>query len=100
MTINIMKTQGIFMISDVVVARALGGEPLKRVAVGKGERVIYIANPDRLEAIGRGDSEPVGFPKADIVVYDPMVYEALHTQWSINEKTDPALWMKLRRYDT
>lgn len=83
----------------VVLARASRGEPLRRIAVGSGGRVLYLANPDRLDAVRAGESDPVGFPKEDVFEFDEGAFAALIEQWTRQRATDPAMWRKLRRYD-
>jgi hypothetical protein len=87
------------MASDFVIARAMGGEPIKRVVIESGERVIYIAAPDKLAAVETGESEPVGFPKEDVFYYETNTYNTLRAQWDSNGKTDSAVWIGLRRYN-
>lgn len=49
-----------------VIARDANGKPLKRVAVARRGRLVYVAAPELLGAIGRGESSPVGFPDRDV----------------------------------
>ena len=44
-----------------VVARDFRGKPMKRAALEVGNGLVYLAHPDRLEAIAQGKSSPVGF---------------------------------------
>jgi hypothetical protein len=46
----------------LVLAMASGGKPIKRIMMGIGERVFYLANPDLIAAVEAGESDPVGFP--------------------------------------
>lgn len=45
-----------------VIARADRGEPLERIAMETGRRVVYLANPARIAAVEVGDGHPIGFP--------------------------------------
>ncbi len=47
---------------QTVLARASGGKPIMRIVMGVGERVVYLANPERIDAVTAGQSDPVGFP--------------------------------------
>jgi hypothetical protein len=82
----------------IVIARAWGGEPIRRVALEQGKDVVYLANPDRIEAIRAGESAPVGFPREDVFEFDEGVFSTLVDQWASQRATDPAIWAKLRRY--
>jgi hypothetical protein len=83
----------------VVLAKASGGQPLQRMLVEIGERVIYLANPERIAAVEAGDSEPVGYPQEDVFEFDEGVFAALAEQWARQRATDPATWQKLKPYD-
>jgi hypothetical protein len=84
---------------QVVLAMASGGEPLRRMLIDVGERVFYLANPERIAAVEAGRSEPVGFPQEDVFEFDEEVFAALAEQWARQRATDPATWTKLKRYD-
>lgn len=84
---------------DAVLARASGGKPLKRILMGVGDRVFYLANPDRIAAVEAGDSDPVGFPREDVFEFDDRVFSALADQWARRRATDPATWHQLKRYE-
>jgi hypothetical protein len=79
-----------------VIVRAFGGEPLRRVVVNIGERLIYIANPDLLERVNSGESSAVGFPPDDVFDFDDKAFSALRSEW--NEKGHTKLWSSLRRF--
>ena len=66
--------------------------------VGSGERVFYLANPDRIAAVEAGETDPVGFPQEDVFEFDEGVFATLADQWARQRATDPATWQKLRRY--
>jgi hypothetical protein len=83
---------------DVVIARAFGGEPLKRVAVGETRGSIYIANPLAIKAVEEGRSNAIGFPAEDVYVFDESIFCALEMEWRESNRTSVALWAKLRQY--
>jgi hypothetical protein len=85
--------------AQVVLAMASGGKPLKRIFVEDGERVFYLANPERIAAVAAGESEPVGYPHEDVFEFDEGVFAALAEQWARQRATDPATWQKLKRYE-
>lgn len=82
-----------------VIARAHQGEPLERIALETGRRVVYLANPARIDAVLAGESNAVGFPKEDVFEFDEAAFAALADQWARQLATDPATWQKLKRYD-
>jgi hypothetical protein len=81
-----------------VLVRAFGGEPLDRVVVEHGERVIFLAHPGRIAAVQAGDSYPVGFPREDVFVFDAALYERLKYQWDSQGLTESALWAEATCY--
>ncbi len=83
-----------------VIARAYGGEPLKRIATGVGKGLVYVANPALLRALETGESLPVGFPDRDVFEFDPEAYRALAGEWARSRKIDGQMWSKyqLRLY--
>jgi hypothetical protein len=64
-----------------------------------GDRVFYLANPERIAAVEAGETEPVGFPQEDVFEFDEGVFAALADQWARQRATDPAIWAQLKRYD-
>jgi hypothetical protein len=51
-----------------------------------------------MDAIRTGQSEPVGFPKEDIFVFDDEVFLTLSTAWQPNQAEASVLWRRLKRY--
>ena len=82
-----------------VIARADRGEPLERIAIETGRRVVYLANPARIGAVEAGESNPVGFPREDVFEFDEGVFASLADQWARQRATEPATWQKLRPYE-
>ena len=70
----------------VVIARAHGGEPVRMIAFGRRGRVVYVANPSRVDAINTGDSEPIGFPAEDVFRFDETLYQQLRADWEHLER--------------
>jgi len=70
-----------------VIARAYGGQPLRRMALKSGKNCVYLANPDNLASVESGDSFPVGFPREDVFLFDSIAYEILRVQWDKGQRT-------------
>lgn len=72
------------------LARAYGDEPLKRVVVGAGPRLLYVANPD----VASVDSDAgVGFPVESIFAFDATLYDRLRAAFDSADKQSLwALW--------
>jgi hypothetical protein len=85
---------------ETVLARASGRKPIKRILIEPGERVFYLANPERIDAVRAGVSDPVGFPKEDVFEFDEGVFVALADQWARQRANDPATWRKLTPYSS
>jgi hypothetical protein len=83
---------------QLVLAMAFGGKPIKRIFMETGERVFYLANPERIDAIRAGVTDPVGFPKEDVYEFDEDAFAVLVEQWARQQATDPAIWRKLKPY--
>ena len=81
-----------------VLVRAVGGEPLHRVAVDAGERVVYITTHDGVPAVERGEREPTEFPKGDVFPYNSISYKELRAQWDAEGRTDSGIWRGLSQY--
>lgn len=82
----------------IVIARAYGGQPLRRFAVGVGKSCVYLANPESLSSLESGDTTPVGFPLEDVFAFDSMAYVTLSAEWAEQSKTKPESWRGLKRY--
>lgn len=72
------------------LAKAYGDEPLKRVVVGTGSRLIYVAQAEVAEAdIDAG----VGFPVDAVFDFDAMLFERLHAAFDSGDRQGLwALW--------
>jgi hypothetical protein len=66
--------------------------------MGIGDRVFYLANPARIDAVKAGETDPVGFPQEDVFEFDERVFATRTDQWERQRATGPATWRKLRRY--
>lgn len=82
----------------LVIARAHGGEPLRRLAIKSGESCVYLANPDNLASVESGDSFPIGFPNEDVFLFDSIVYADLVSEWASQSTTNHQSWQRLKRY--
>jgi hypothetical protein len=78
-----------------VIVRAFGGEPLKRVVVNIGEKLVYIANPDLLSRVQSGESSAVGFPPNDVYIYEDIAFSRLASEWGETGQTKS--WNLLKR---
>lgn len=84
--------------TELVIAKTSRGEPLKRILFEAGERVMYLANPERIAAVKAGETEPVGFPREDVFVFDDEIYAVLAEEWASQRATQATTWERLRRY--
>lgn len=78
--------------TNFVMARAYRGEPIMRIATERCNGLIYLANPERIEAVQAGASYPVGFPEEDVFALDKPLFQRLRSQWEATGATDKALW--------
>lgn len=85
------------MAEPLVIARASGGEPLVRNAMGRRRDLVYLANPAYLAEVRRGESNPVGFPCEDVFEYDSATAERLNRLWSEGE-VPYSEWEQLRPF--
>ncbi len=81
---------------SMLIVRDFKGKPLKRVLVGYGNGLAYVANPDLVEAVNNGDSYPVGFPSEDSYLFDNACFYSLSEEWEKTGKICDASWSKLR----
>jgi len=86
------------MDEPTVIARAHGGEPLRRVAMRMGNGCIYLANPAFLDAVRLGQSSPIGFPESDVFQFDSGTYEKLCAEWESTRVTSQETWRALSRF--
>lgn len=65
----------------LVIAKAYGGEPLRRIATGHQRGLTYVVNPHVVE---NSDVEPlsgVGFPDSAVFRFDDNLYGEMRTAW-------------------
>lgn len=86
------------MDEPVVIARAYGGEPLRRIAVRMGRGCIYLVNPASLEAVRLGESSPIGFPESDVFYFNSDTYEKLCAEWASARVTSQETWRALYHF--
>ena len=53
---------------------------------GRGNGLVYLANPDRIDLIRAGDSDPVGFPIEDCYSFDEATFSRLRSEWEASGK--------------
>jgi hypothetical protein len=80
------------MLGDTVLVRAWGGEPVKLVAITRGDGMVYAANPASLDRVVAGDSWPVGFPEEDVFQFDEEAYRTLLAKWRRARLLDRGQW--------
>lgn len=83
------------MKQSIVIVRAYGGKPLRRVAVGSNRGTVHIVNPDRMEGVNSGWSAPVGFPNRDVFCFDTMTWNKISGLWERTGKLSPKDWERL-----
>ncbi|GAA4819491.1 hypothetical protein GCM10023232_15430 [Sphingosinicella ginsenosidimutans] len=82
-----------------VLARASGGQPLVRLAIEVENRLAYLLNPDRVEAMRDGKVDPVGFPCNDVFELDDTLAAELAGAWERGDgQMLRGLWSKARPY--
>jgi len=79
-----------------IIVRAYLGEPLRRVKIGSGDRVIFVASEESLERVRAGESVSIGFPKEDVFEFEDDAYSALKMQWGMTARTGAELWRRLK----
>jgi hypothetical protein len=58
----------------IVLVRGFGGAPVQLMALEASPKVVYVANPDSLDRIRDGLTEPVGVPWDDVFEFDASVF--------------------------
>lgn len=88
------------MTSPTVLVRAYDGRPVKMVAMAAEAGVIYVANPNSMRRVERGEASPVGFPESDVYEYADDAFEVLRTAWEKDGFVGREYWrhMGLKRY--
>jgi hypothetical protein len=86
------------MAYPLVLARAYGGEPLRRFVIQTTDRAVFLVNPDFLAAVEAGERGPAGFPIEDVFEFDAELYARLRVQWEREGRTDDALWRSAQPY--
>jgi hypothetical protein len=65
----------------LVIARAYGNQPLKRVVTGTRKKLVYLLNPMVASSVGITPLAGVGFPKDAIYEFDAADFAALTESW-------------------
>lgn len=77
----------------LVIARAYGDEPLRRIATGKIRGLTYVVNPQIVESSGIEPLSGVGFPDAAIFPFHNALYRKLRSAWDEGRFAElSALW--------
>jgi hypothetical protein len=90
---------GISAMIQIVLAKASRGEPLKRMFMGVGERVFYLAHPERIAAVEAGETDPIGFPQEDVFEFEERLYTTLRAEWDGVGRTSDEQWRSAKRFD-
>lgn len=79
------------------LARAYGDKPLDRFAVGAGDGLIYIVNPDMRGTDQEIASWSIGFPPSAVYEFDEATYASIARAFGTADKdTLGAMWQKAR----
>ncbi|MDD1677962.1 MAG: hypothetical protein LUO93_02100 [Methanomicrobiales archaeon] len=70
----------------LVIVRAYGGRPLKRSVQKRASRAIFVSNPESK------DGSSMGFPVADVFVFDQPIFDKLQAAFASNGSVPPSLW--------
>lgn len=82
-----------------VLARASEGQPLVRLAIEVENRLAYLLNPERIEAMHAGRVDPVGFPCSDIFEFEENLAHELSLAWGNADTIQlRQLWSKARPF--
>jgi hypothetical protein len=57
--------------------------------------VVFVANPLRLDAVARGETDPIGFPVEDVFEFEEDKFTVLANQWADHRWTNPQIWESL-----
>jgi hypothetical protein len=83
---------------NMVIARAFGGRPLRRIIMGSQSGLAYLAAPEAVLRIESGDLFAVGFPKRDVFRFDETAFQQLELEWRAIKRTNNSSWAKLELY--
>jgi hypothetical protein len=83
------------MLQKLVIVKALGGKPLKRVLLHASETLAVVADPALLAEIETGIHRAVSFPRETVYDFDDRVFHALLLQWHEDKATKAETWEKL-----
>lgn len=83
---------------ELLIVRDFLGRPLKRSFCGAANGLVYVANPDLVEAVNSGESHPVGFPSDDAYLFENEAYSMLTKEWMLHGRIAEENWGRLRNY--
>jgi hypothetical protein len=81
-----------------LIVRDYKGDALERVLVEVANGLVYVANPDLVEAVNCGDSYPVGFPIEDAYLFDKTWLLSIRTKRGRVNQISKDDWGRLRPY--
>jgi hypothetical protein len=74
------------MEAQVVMVRAFGNRPLKRLLLETTNDKGFICHPDTLEDCKTGNSYPIGFPLIDVFHFDEQLFARLESAFRRRDK--------------
>lgn len=80
----------------LAIVRDFRGQPLQRVVVDVGQRLVWVANPMMLDRIQSGVSSAVGFPINDVYRFEKAIFLDMEEEWKQNECTNK--WADLKPF--
>ena len=86
------------MSRSIVLVRACGGQPLRRVFIHTEKGLVFVVNPDSITAVEKGDSIPIGFPRRDIFSFSSDIYQTLQAEFVKSGTVLVASWDACKRF--
>ena len=83
------------MDTQIVIVRAFGGQPLRRVTHAIRNGRVYVSSERAIRLAEDGTLPPVGFPIEDAFVFDGPVFERLSAAWATHSTTTREDWSSL-----
>jgi hypothetical protein len=79
------------------IAKAYGGEPLKRLVVGGAHNLVYVLNPESKDAVENNPHAGVGFPSECVFEFDPGLFPRLQEAFAEDRTAELwALWQSAK----
>jgi len=83
------------MLETLVIVKALGGKPQKRIFLSVEDRQALVADPALLEEILLGIHKPIEVPSENVFHYDEPIFETLCQEWHAAKQTNETHWKRL-----